>query len=116
MWSDWHLTVSNRRDMITYVSISRESLMIGEAALLVCLGLITWRLSHRWHGLPAGPTLLVGLPGLYLTTLPSLYHAPVWLDLPGSVLFLSSYFIQMAVWRRQRASSTAGSSDPDGPV
>jgi hypothetical protein len=28
--------------------------------------------------------LLVGLPGLYLVTLPSFYHAPLWLSIPGA--------------------------------
>jgi hypothetical protein len=28
--------------------------------------------------------LLVGLPGLYLVTLPSFYHAPLWLYIPGA--------------------------------
>jgi hypothetical protein len=107
--SDW-------RGIITYVTVSRESLLIGEAVFLVCIGLLTWRLSRRWRELPSGPALLVGLPGVYLASLPSFYHAPVWLDIPGVVLFLSSYFIQIAVWRRQRASSTAGPDDPDGPV
>jgi hypothetical protein len=102
--------------MITYVTVSRDSLLIGEAAFLACVGLLTWRLSRRRHGLPAGPALLVGLPGLYLATLPSFYHAPVWLDIPAVVLFLSSYFIQIVVWRRQRANSTAGPPDTDGPV
>ena len=102
--------------MITYVTVTKESFLIGEAAFLVCVGLLVWRLSRRWRELPSGPALLVGLPGVYLASLPSFYHAPVWLDLPGSVLFVSSYFVQMAVWRRQRVNSTAGPRDTDGPV
>jgi hypothetical protein len=106
----------DRRGMITYVAVSRELPLIGEAAFLVCVGLLTWRLSRRWRELPAGPVLLVGLPGLYLASLPSFYHAPVWLYIPGVVLFVSSYFIQIVVWRRQRVNSTAGPPDTDGPV
>jgi hypothetical protein len=102
--------------MITCVAVSKESLAIGEAAFLVCLGLLAWRLSRRWLELPAGPVLLVGLPGFYLASLPSFYHAPVWLDIPGVVLVVSSCFIQMVVWRRQRVNSTAGPPDTDGPV
>lgn len=102
--------------MITNVTVPRELLAIGEAAFLVCVGLLTWRLSRRRHELPAGPALLVGLPGLYLASLPSFYHAPVWLYIPGLVLFLSSYLIQVVVWRRQRVNSTAGPSDTDGSV
>jgi hypothetical protein len=98
------------------VSASRESLIIGEAVFLVCLGLLTWRLSHRWRDLPSGPTLLVGLPGLYLVTLHSFYHAPLWLDIPGGVLFVSSYFVQMAVWRRLRAKSATSPAGTDGPA
>lgn len=106
----------DRRGMITHVTVSRELLLIGEAAFLVCLGLLTWRLSRRRRELPSGPALLVGLPGLYLVTLPSFYHAPRWLYIPGLVLFLSSYLIQVAVWRRQRVNSTAGPPDTDGSV
>jgi hypothetical protein len=102
--------------MITYVAVSRELPLIGEAAFLVCLGLLTWRLSRRWRDLPSGPALLVGLPGLYLATLPSFYHAPLWLYIPGVGLFVSSYFIQIVVWRRRRVNSTAGPPDTDGPV
>jgi hypothetical protein len=102
--------------MITRVTMSRELLVIGEAAFLVCVGLLTWRLSRRRHELPSGPALLVGLPGLYLATLPSFYHAPVWLYIPGLVLVLSSYRVQVIVWRRQRVNSTAGPSDMDGSV
>jgi hypothetical protein len=106
----------DRRGMITHVTVSRELLVIGEAAFLVCIGLLTWRLSRRRHELPSGPALLVGLPGLYLVTLPSFYDAPRWLYIPGLVLFLSSYLIQVVVWRRQRVNSTAGPSDMDGSV
>jgi hypothetical protein len=111
-----HAGMPDRRGMITYVTVSRELLAIGEAAFLVCLGLLTWRLSRRRHELPSGPALLVGLPGLYLVTLPSFYHAPLWLYIPGLVLFLSAYLIQIVVWRRQRVNSTAGPSDMDGFV
>ena len=96
----------NRRGMITHVTVSRESLMVGEAAFLVCFGLLAWRLSRRRRNLPAGPTLLVGLPGLYLVTLPGFYYAPVWLYIPGLVLFLSSYLIQIVVWRMQRVTTS----------
>jgi hypothetical protein len=106
----------DRRGMITHVTVSRELLLIGEAAFLVCVGLLTWRLSRRKRDLPSGPALLVGLPGLYLVTLPSFYDAPRWLYIPGLVLFLSSYLIQVVVWRRQRVNSTAGPSDMDGSV
>ena len=106
----------DRRGMITHVTVSRELLLIGEAALLVCVGLLTWRLSRRKRELPSGPALLVGLPGLYLATLPSFYDAPRWLYIPGLVLFLSSYLIQVVVWRRQRVNSTAGPPGTDGSV
>ena len=102
--------------MITYVTVSKELFLIGEAAVLVCCGLLTWRLSRRNPNVPSGPVLLVGLPGIYLATLPSFYHAPLWLDIPGTVLFLSSPLIQVVVWRRQRVNSTAGPSDTDGSV
>jgi hypothetical protein len=85
----------DRRGMITHVTVSRELLVIGEAAFLVCIGLLTWRLSRRRH---------------------SFYDAPRWLYIPGLVLFLSSYLIQVVVWRRQRVNSTAGPSDMDGSV
>ena len=70
--------------MIMYVTVSRELFLIGEAAVLVCCGLLTWRLSRRNPDVPSGPVLLVGLPGLYLVTLPSFYHAPLWLSIPGA--------------------------------
>jgi hypothetical protein len=106
----------DRRGMITYVTVSKDSLLIGEAAFLVCFGLLAWRFSRRRSELPAGLVLLVGLPGLYLASLPSFYHAPVWLYIPGLVLFVSSYLIQIALWRRQRFNGTAGPPDRDGPV
>jgi hypothetical protein len=102
--------------MITHVTVSRELLLIGEAAVLACCGLLTWRASRRNPGVPSGPVLLVGLPGLYLVTLPSFYHAPLWLDIPGAVLFFSSPLVQVLVWHRQRVNSTAGPSGTDGSV
>jgi hypothetical protein len=40
----------------------------------------------------------------------------LWLYIPGLVLFLSAYLIQIVVWRRQRVNSTAGPSDMDRSV
>jgi hypothetical protein len=110
------LATADLRGMITYVTVSRELFLIGEAAVLVCCGLLTWRLSRRNPDVPSGPVLLVGLPGIYLVTLPSFYHAPLWLYIPGTVLFLSSPLVQVVVWRRQRVNSAAGPSDTDGSV
>jgi hypothetical protein len=59
--------------MITDVAVSKESLIIGVAAFLVCFGLLVWLLRRRQGDRVTGPALLVGLPGLFLTSLP---HCP----------------------------------------
>jgi hypothetical protein len=102
--------------MITDVTVSRESLIIGAAAFLVCFGLLVWLLRRRQGDRVTGPALLAGLPGIYLASLPPIADAPKWLYIPGLLLVALSYLIQVVLQRRQQANSNAGPPDTDSPV
>jgi hypothetical protein len=89
--------------------------MIGSAAFLAIGGLVGWLFSRRKGDRYAGRVLLLGLPGVYLAALPSL-GAPKWLYIPGLTLLVSSYIMQIIIWRRQRANRDSAPPGSDGPA
>ena len=87
-----------------------ETVVIGLAAFLAVAGLAIWFFERR-KGRSTGVMLPLGLPGVYLSALPSI-GAPKWLYFPGLTLLAAGYVVQALGWRH-RPSQPAKTSAPD---
>jgi hypothetical protein len=87
-----------------------ETVVIGLAVFIALAGLVIWFLERR-KGRSASVMLLLGLPGIYLSALPSV-GAPKWLYFPGLTLLATGYAVQALGWRR-RPGRPAKTSAPD---
>jgi hypothetical protein len=94
-----------------------ESLVIGVAAFFAAGGLVIWFFERR-KDRHIGRTLLLGVPGVYLSGLPS-FGAPKWLYIPGLPLLAASYVVQVLPWRHRETQKAGASppsaSDPEKP-
>jgi hypothetical protein len=78
--------------------VAWPTVAILAAGFLAVFGLLIWFLERR-KGRPTGLTLMLGLPGVYLTGLP-FSGAPKWLFGLGLVLLIAGYLVQVLDWRR----------------
>lgn len=80
------------------MTLSNGSVMIFEAVFFACGGLVIWLVGRR-RDPHTGRFVLVGVPGVYISSLPVL-GAPKWLYIPGLALLASTVVMQVAGWRR----------------
>jgi len=84
--------------------------MIGFAIFLAVFGVfVYWRFYVRRGDRLTGRPLAIGLPGLYLASLPT-FGASRWFYAPGLTLMAAFYVVELLLWRRRRRLPT---TNPD---